>query len=201
MKPPTVEVQLGNRWAIFDCDPDVQVRLKRWFSYEVPGGTFSEAFRCGSWDGRKQMLQRGRVASSLFVRRRKALEKKFQLIVTDNRKRPEFKTLPYGELRPYQIIGLERMIAASNCGGIVLVGTGAGKTRMAGAFFARLISNGVFICDELALLEQSVGIRSGGRGRSRGSERVQAQTHYGCHLSNSPPPPKQRKVPEVVQKD
>ena len=155
MKPPTVKVQLGNRWAVFDCDPDVQVRLKRWFSYEVPGGTFSEAFRCGSWDGRANMMARGRVAASLFVRRWKELDKKFQLIVTDERKRPEFKTLPYGELRPYQITGLEKMIAASNCGGIVLVGTGAGKTRMAGALFARLVGNGMFICDELALLEQS----------------------------------------------
>ena len=100
MKPPPVKVRLGNRWAVFGCDPDVQVRLRRWFSYEVPGGKFSEAYRCGSWDGRANLMSRGRVASSLFVRRRKELEKKFRLTVADDRRFPKFKEIPPDGLRP-----------------------------------------------------------------------------------------------------
>jgi len=152
---PQVDVLLTNRWATFNCDPEIQVRLKRYFRYEAPGSHFSEAFRTGQWDGFHYLLQRGRVSAALFNQRQKELAKKFDLRISDHRQIPKFKDLASEGLRPYQIAGLKQMIAASSSGGIVLVATGAGKTRMAGAYFKRLIGAGVFICDELALLEQS----------------------------------------------
>jgi superfamily II DNA or RNA helicase len=156
MKPPTVKVQLGNRWAVFDCDPDVQVRLKKFFRYSVPGAQFSEAYRCGSWDGFQNMLQRGRVATGLFLEQQETLGKKFQLILTDERRSPAFKDVTsIRQLRPYQENALVAMISASTCGGLILSGTGTGKTALAAAFFARLQGQALFVCDELALLSQS----------------------------------------------
>ena len=102
-------------------------------------------------------MARGRVASGLFLAQRAEIEKKFSLIVTHADDLPFFNPTDWqpGQLRPYQKRAVEAMIQASNVGGIVLSATGSGKTRLAAAYFKLLKGRAVFVCDELALLEQS----------------------------------------------
>jgi superfamily II DNA or RNA helicase len=47
------------------------------------------------------------------------------------------------------------MVKASNVGGLIINATGTGKTRIAGMYFQRLEGYGVFIVDELTLLDQA----------------------------------------------
>lgn len=152
---PVVPVRLTNRWATFDCDPDLQSRLKEFFQYEVPGAKYSEAYRCGNWDGCCCLFSRGRVAAGLFLEQQALLKKEFRLQVTDERQAPQFSPASDDGLRPYQVKALEAMIRASSVGGIVLSATGSGKTKIGGALFKRLKGAACFVVDELSLLEQS----------------------------------------------
>ena len=155
-----VYVRLTNRRAYICCSPAAQISLRDFFSFRVPGAEFSERFRMGEWDGRKCLYQRSGVPAGLFLEMRIELEKLFALDVTDERVYPEFRELYQAAnsekgLRPYQWEALQKMVDASNCGGLVLSATGSGKTLLAGNLFKALVGNGCFICDELALLEQS----------------------------------------------
>ena len=151
-----IPVVLSNRWALFRCSGSAQAILKPYFAYDIPGANFSEAYRNGSWDGRKNLMARGRVATGLFLAKQAELEQAgFQFQITDIRKAPEFQKAADPKDREYQIKAVEAMIAASNTGGLVLCATGTGKTRLSASFFKRLIGSAVFVCDELTLLEQS----------------------------------------------
>ncbi len=154
---PRVVVRLSNRWAIFDCDPDLHEDLKKLFRFKRPGYEFSPAFRDGSWDGWTNMMARGRVGTGLFQEARCnfAFEGKFDIAIIDERVAPKFKDADNSDLRPYQREAVERMVGASCTGGLILAATGVGKTRTAAGFFKRLVGNGLFIVDELALLSQS----------------------------------------------
>lgn len=155
-KKITLNIVLTNRSAIFKCGPERMLRLKKYFRYAVPGASFSMAYRTGAWDGYKNLLLRGRVASGLFLERRRLLEKKYNLIIDDLRKFPEFQKLPASSrTRDYQEEAVLAMIKASNTGGIVLAATGVGKTFIAALYFKYLIGRGVMVVDELTLLAQS----------------------------------------------
>jgi superfamily II DNA or RNA helicase len=152
----TLNVTLTNRYASFDYGPKTMLRLKKYFRYRAKGFEFSQAYRIGAWDGYRNLLLRGRVASGLFLERKRLLSKRYNLVIDDLRKFPEFNNKPgTGEARDYQEEALEKMIAASNVGGIVLAATGTGKTRLAADYFRRLVGPAVFVVDELTLLEQS----------------------------------------------
>jgi len=152
--PPlaTIPVQVCNRWTTFICSPDTQVEIKPYFAYKDP----SANFKSPGWDGVKNMMARGRVATGLWLDKHASLEEAgFRFAVTDTRRSLAFNPASDDDLRDYQQEAIEAMIAASNTGGIVLAATGAGKTKLAGGFLKRLRGTAVFICDELTLLEQS----------------------------------------------
>lgn len=181
---PVLRVTLGNRWATFDCDPDTQVEVKKFYRYEAPGGQFSTAYAEGGWDGFKNLFSRGRVASGLFMEQLAKLKAAYRLRVTDMRVMPGFRdikinnmTLPHGggkSDRPFQVNCVNAMMNASRVGGIVLAATGDGKTYIAAMYFKKLIGSAVFVVDELTLLQQTmmefesllgerIGVVGGGR--------------------------------------
>lgn len=149
-----VDVALTNRWAYFISHyPD---ELSTFFSYRKPGAYFSPAYRYGEWDGRTKMIQRRKLGAGLFLSMRKEAEEKTGITfnVTKNRQLPEFRPVKKSD-RQYQVECLSAMQAASRCGGIILSATGSGKTYIAGSYFKSLIGTGVFVVDELTLLQQT----------------------------------------------
>jgi hypothetical protein len=87
-------ITLTNRWATFNCEPEVQVKLKKLFRYHPPGYRFRESFVIGSWDGYINLMKQGRVPAGLFLARRSEIEEHFRLIVKDERVFPEFRRNP-----------------------------------------------------------------------------------------------------------
>jgi superfamily II DNA or RNA helicase len=99
-----ISIRLNNRWAFFDCTPDVMSELKKLFRYRVPGAQFSPRYKIGEWDGYRTMLSRGRVAAGLWLEYRTKLEAKYAVKLIDERTFPRF--LP-------QHIGCKEAIAAA----------------------------------------------------------------------------------------
>lgn len=152
---PILHVRLGNRRAVFLCPAEMQPKLKEHFRYHPPNYQFYPAYREGAWEGWNNLMLRGAVPTGLFLEKQKELGWRYDLRIEDLRTTLEFPGRTPAGLRPYQLIGLDAMIAASTTGGLILSATGSGKTRLAGAYFARLRGTGCFIVDELALLEQT----------------------------------------------
>ncbi len=155
MNKPTLRVTLTNRWATFNCDTDEQIKVKKIYQYEAPGGQFSTAYAEGGWDGRKNLMARGRVASGLFLEQLAKLKEKYALSVVDKRVMPKFRDVPLKSERKFQIDCVRAMTKASRVGGVVLMATGDGKTRTAAMYFSILIGSALFVVDELTLLEQT----------------------------------------------
>ena len=152
---PALGVRLTNRVAVFDVDPDDYEAVSQHFQYRPPNYRFTYGYINGG-DGYKKLMQRSRVAAGLFLDRLKELEKKFIVVIKDERTSMRLGgTDRENYLRPYQQEAVEAMTAASKTGGLILNATGTGKTRIAGAYFRRVSGPCVFVCDELALMEQS----------------------------------------------
>jgi len=169
-----LRVTLTNRWAVFHCEPDEQACVKKFFRYQPAGSEFSSAYKEGGWDGYKNLMSRGRVASGLFLAQRDALAAEYELHVDDKRVWPGFRDCDMTTARDYQFNCVENMVQASNTGGIVLAATGVGKTFIAAKYFSRMMGTGLFVVDELTLMEQQrleieehlgerVGIVGGGK--------------------------------------
>jgi superfamily II DNA or RNA helicase len=152
---PVLRVTLGNRWAVFHCSADEQAEVKKHYRYDAPGSQFSESYKEGGWDGFKNLMARGRVASGLFLEQLASLKSAYTLKVTDKRIAPKFRDLKLESKRPFQIDCVNAMVKASRVGGVVLMATGDGKTYTAAMYFKLLIGSAVFVCDELTLFEQS----------------------------------------------
>jgi len=153
---PLLRVHVTQRAASFECEPEDQEQLDELFSYKHPRAGFIPAVRNGEWDGMIHMMKYSRVAIGLFHARRKELEQYFDLEITQAVKPPlRFSKQIDTTLRPYQRKAVKAMINASNVGGIILSATGSGKTKLAGSYFKRLQGTGVFLVDELSLLEQA----------------------------------------------
>ena len=156
-----LNVQLTNRWAVFKCPPMRKKRLKKFFHFQKPGFDWAPSYRDGSWDGFTNMMQHGRVATGLFLAKLEKLQKKYHVIIDDQRESPLFLDKPLKtendnfEERKYQGECHEAMIKASNSGGIILVATAGGKTFLTANYFASLIGNALFVVDELTLFMQS----------------------------------------------
>lgn len=155
MGKPTLKVALSNRFATFLAPGSVQEQLKQHFKYDVEGAEFSAAYRDGSWDGTRCLHQRGRVPSGLFLEMQSKLEEEYELEIADLRTALKFREVDDSVLRPYQLDAVNAMIRSSKTGALILAATGVGKTLIAAMFLKRLIGVGVFIVDDLALLEQS----------------------------------------------
>lgn len=150
----TLKVRLGNRWTTFLCSPERQIRVKKFFRYHPKNFEQFASYKAKTWDGWANVHQRGKVPTGLFLQRRRTLEKEFLLEVIDEREVPEFGKSSV-DVREYQERAVDAMVSASGTGGIIVGATGSGKTRIAAAYFSRLKGFGVFLVDELALLEQT----------------------------------------------
>jgi superfamily II DNA or RNA helicase len=146
--------------------------------------------REGEWDGMISLLRWGKAPAALFYHFRAQIETMFRVKLAEEIAPPQFRELdPPADARPYQMRAVEAMIAASWLGGIILSATGSGKTRLAGEYFRRLIGTGVFVVDELTLLEQArrelsqaVGETVGVVGNSRfAPERITVATIQTLH--------------------
>jgi superfamily II DNA or RNA helicase len=146
---------LSNRWAVFSCSPEIQIRLREILSFEHPNRNFIVSFRDGQWDGHVSFFQRSRCSSGLFLEKREEIEKEFSLQITDVRIPLKFHEIQDEKSREYQNESVDAMIQASRTGGLLINSTGSGKTRIAGIFFKRLEGTACFIVDELTLLEQT----------------------------------------------
>jgi superfamily II DNA or RNA helicase len=155
---PPIPVILTNRHAQFLCNAATQARLKEFYSYAVPGAEYSEMVSSGEWDGRRNMMSRGRIGAGLFVGMWKAArEAGFHFLVKDQRAYAQLSAYavnPPG-IRPYQQEAVTAMLKASNMGGLVLAATGVGKSYLVGAYLRHVVGCAVFCVDELTLLEQA----------------------------------------------
>jgi superfamily II DNA or RNA helicase len=155
---PPIPVILTNRHAQFLCNAAMQARLKEFYSYAVPGAEYSEMVSSGEWDGRRNMMSRGRIGAGLFVGMWKAArEAGFHFLVKDQRAYAQLSAYavdPPG-IRPYQQEAVTTMLKASNMGGLVLCATGVGKTFLSAVYLRHVVGCAVFVCDELTLLTQS----------------------------------------------
>jgi superfamily II DNA or RNA helicase len=104
------------------------------------------------------MMRAGAVSTGLYLEMKaELLAAGWRFAEDDQRKRlyRHSSAAPDPNARPYQAKAVDAMLGASDCGGIVLVATGAGKTRLTGDFFRRVAGHCLFIVDELTLLEQA----------------------------------------------
>jgi superfamily II DNA or RNA helicase len=153
---PVLRVTLRRRWANFECEPEDYGRLDALFSYRHPRADFIPSVRFGEWDGMIHLMRYSRIAVGLFRDRRADIEKMFRVELTEElAPHLKFRRKADPSLRPYQKKAVKAMMEASDVGGIILSATGSGKTKLAGSYFKRLIGTGVFVVDELALLEQA----------------------------------------------
>jgi superfamily II DNA or RNA helicase len=135
--------------------------------YRKIGWEYTPAAKYNGWDGYIHLLHHDTIGTGVFLSLKEKMETEanVQFVVKDGRKSPEFDWKRYGEvaekadaekkIRPYQQDCLEKMVAASGTGGLVLNSTGTGKTRIAGMYFRALKGPGVFFVDELTLLDQA----------------------------------------------
>lgn len=114
------------------------------------------------WDGYLHLLQRDVVGAGVFLALRETLEREatVQFRVKDNRRPPDFvastKQIFDGEdVRQYQLDCVKAMRSNSLTGGLVLNATGTGKTYIAGKYFKMMKGPGLFLVDELTLLDQA----------------------------------------------
>ena len=150
---------ISNRKTTFEAKDSVLLHLRDQFCFRPPGYFFSPKYQNRQWDGYIRLYRNKKVATGLFLDQLPKLESSgVQFTTKDTRIRPKFRALSskLGKLlRPYQKDCIDAMVASSNTGGLVVNATGTGKTFIAGAFFARLVGYGLFVVDELTLLEQS----------------------------------------------
>ena len=151
---PTI---LTNRHARFLCSPSVQQELRDQFSYFDPKAEHVQTYLDGRWDGRRCMLYRGQVDAGLFLGMWEALKVSgFRFQVRDLREPPVFHVASSSsKARDYQVQAVAAMVRASKTGGLILSATGTGKTYIVAELLKRLKGRGLFVCDELTLLEQS----------------------------------------------
>lgn len=144
-------------------------KLKKFFHFRPPGFEWAPAYSdylkaqklgieiAGSWDGWINMLRRGQVGTGLLIAEKPKLAKIYRLEIDDRRIpvrfRPEAEWLK--SERDFQNGILQAVIRNSKTGGIIIAATGAGKTYTAAMVFHALIGTGLFIVDELTLMEQS----------------------------------------------
>jgi superfamily II DNA or RNA helicase len=194
---PRLRVLISRRTAAIECEPDEQGRLRDLFSFRHPNADFIPKVRSGEWDGFINLLRWGKVSAGLFYAYRKEVEDMFRVELKSLDKPPAFRPPDKDSpLRPYQRRGVDCMINASDVGGIILSATGSGKTFLAGDYFKRLIGTGVFIVDELTLLDQAqrelskaIGEEVGIVGNSKfNPRRITVATVQTLHRHRTKPP-------------
>lgn len=150
---------MTNRFTYF-LGEEYTKRLIPFFRFHPPGYYFKFAYKKHFWDGYTSLLvpmkNGSRVPTGLFLAKREEIKRKLKckFIRSDKRRAPEFRTAVLSN-RAYQDTAVQALIQNSNCGGIITSATGTGKTYMAGLYFKALIGYGLFVVDELTLLDQA----------------------------------------------
>lgn len=156
-----VKVVLFNRRAKF-IGPYPRQILQKYFRFHPPNYFFMRMYRSFDddgnrrWDGYVNLLKYRRVGTGLFLTLKDKIEKeqRIKFIVRDRRRIPRFTPIDLTGSRPYQTSCVESM-QESVSGGIILAATRIGKTRIAGMFLKSMSGSGVFVVDELTLMEQA----------------------------------------------
>lgn len=159
-----IKVLLTNRSAQL-VKPYPESQLREIFGFVKPGSYFNPLYQKRDSEGKRlysglySFLKYDRVPSGLFLAIKDSIEKDYEVKfkIDYARKKPKFKKLKtIGRSdRRYQNKCILAMKKASRVGGIILCATGTGKTYIAGKYFKSLIGTGVFIVDELGLLQQA----------------------------------------------
>lgn len=153
-----IKVILTNRYAEF-IEPFPYEGLRDCFSFTKPGSYFNPYVRMGKVDGRYHFLKGNRVPAGLFIALRDKIEKEYDVIFKVEKHRKKILFEDWEEEsesdRKYQNECVLAMRKASRVGGIILAATGTGKTYIAAKYFYGMHGTGVFIVDELGLLEQA----------------------------------------------
>jgi superfamily II DNA or RNA helicase len=137
-------------------------QLLPYWSYAVPQYRFLRS-RFPSWDGRKKLIIRDKLSASLFFATRKDIQNDLGV---------KFKVhghiaRPPKVWKKRQLVSSDRYYFQNDCldvmldkghrygGGLITNATGSGKTRIAAMYFGQIKGYGVFIVDQLDLLEQA----------------------------------------------
>lgn len=153
-EPVPLKVTLNNRTARIISDYPKE--FSDLFSFRPDGYFWSPLYKQGVWDGRLRLIKNHRLAAGLFLEmRREAESKGFRFKIDDYRKGPRFRLKEPESNREFQVECMEALVENSNCGGIVLCATGTGKTHIAGMYFRKLMGAGLFVVDELMLMQQA----------------------------------------------
>lgn len=157
----TVYVDIYNRIAVLQRPYPEEDLLKYW-SYTVPHFRFMRGYYPG-WNGRKKMLVRDRISSPLFFATRKEIEAETDIRFSV---RKLFEGMPHFHARrqlrsdgkyAFQNDCADAMVEKGNRygGGLILNATATGKTRIAAMYFAQMFDYGLFVVDQIDLLEQA----------------------------------------------
>jgi len=157
---PKLDILMRNRMTRLDVHNDIDAtdRIRKFFRFHPKGYRFMPKYINGMWDGYISLIRWGQVATGLVLELLPQLEKEFKVTVTDRRISPEFhkpNSHIWKQARHYQRTCFDKMVLASKTGGLVLQATGSGKTFTVGLYFSALKGKGLFIVDELTLLEQA----------------------------------------------
>ena len=165
-KCPVVDIVLTNRVAQVGRVPDeLHEQLSKFWSYFVPGAHHMPQYRFGrgknKWDGHRRLMNGNLLPAGLFRATRGEAAEKLGIRFKVSYERAEVGQWlpglpdaegPYG----YQDTCVDAMLKAlPRGGGIVLAGTGTGKTATAARFFAKFEYSCIFIVDQLDLLHQT----------------------------------------------
>ncbi|MDE2098300.1 MAG: DEAD/DEAH box helicase family protein [Patescibacteria group bacterium] len=164
-----ITIALNARTAYFGnrLPDEMREKLDRWYSYPMRGYRWSKWYGMTRddgtpvWDGRIRLLKNGQLPAGLFRATRKEIEKelhiKFEVYETPGVvKLCEADAKLAASDRKYQNECVSAMVnALTTGGGLIVAGTGAGKTRNAAMLFARIKGSVCFIVDELLLMEQA----------------------------------------------
>ena len=178
--PRVVSVALTNRKASLSLPGDLYDEFREFLKYRRPGWEYTTSGRvyvdwCSrvkkgeadpdepmGWDGYIHLLEGRTVGAGIFLALKEKLETEFDVrfVSKDERVSPQFSTPTREELpekvRDYQWACLQKMLAASKTGGLILNATGTGKTFSTGLYFKQLKGNALFLVDELTLLKQAI---------------------------------------------
>ena len=163
MEQEIVKVTLTNRRAALTY-PYPAEEIKPFFQFKPKGYEWSPKYRQHVWDGNISLIKNGKVGTGLFLAQREAVEKgsTVRFSINDTRTKPKFHhadprkiQVPGWELRDHQYGAVLAMMKCANTGGLVMNATGTGKTVTAGVFLKNLDGYGLFVVDELTLLDQA----------------------------------------------
>lgn len=161
MEPITINVHNINSQIVGYLPPEVQQALRDSLSYIVSGSVFAEASKQGYWDGTKNLynLKTQMFPTGLLRRAIVTLSQcGYQIDIEDKREKPTGKEIKLKNvtLRDYQEEVRDEMVKKTR--GILMAGTGSGKTIMIASIIAKLGVKSLVVVPTAVLLTQTVEV-------------------------------------------